>query len=132
MRRWQSLMVVLFVTGLAMASTGNASAESPTPLVHVVLLTLKPDAAEDTTAKMAKDAKEMLGEIPVVANVRLGKMKSSGRKVEGKKFDIGLYVLIKDSEKMKEYIAHPKHIGFATKYGPSIQAMQVYDFESDE
>jgi hypothetical protein len=95
-------------------------------ICHIVLIRLKADVSvEDADAFMA-EAKSILGPIPGVKDLRVGK--GLGVKAE-KQHPIALVMEFDDDAALAAYQVHPEHQRFVNDVvGPIQDDKQVYDY----
>ena len=98
------------------------------PVNHIVLLWLKDDVSTSLREDIFKKT-TALSEIPGVANLRIGKVISSDRKIVDDSFDFGISMNFRSVDEMNTYLQHPQHVGFVNQYiKPNIKKIKVYDF----
>jgi hypothetical protein len=101
--------------------------------VHTVLFHLKKDAPREEASALISDAHELLGKIPSVRELRIGRPAEKGTPDFAKKdFQVGLLVLFDDAQGLETYLNHPLHLKYVEKHMSHIdvEKLQVYDFEN--
>jgi hypothetical protein len=94
--------------------------------VHAVYFKCKSDA--DVEA-LAKNAREMLGQIPTVQKIYCGRRDpGAGRDVNDTDFHVGLVVLLADRAACDAYLEHPIHIEFVQQHRETWSNVRVFDF----
>jgi hypothetical protein len=99
--------------------------------VHAVIFHLKKDAPDDEVSALIRDAHELLGKIPSVRELRVGRPAEKGTPDFAKKdFQVGLLVLFDDFQGLETYLDHPQHQTFLDRHGSHVdlEKLQVYDF----
>lgn len=95
-------------------------------ICHIVLIRLKPDVSDDDAAAFMETAKAILGPIPGVRNLRVGR--GLGVKAE-KSHPIALIMEFGDDAALEGYQVHPEHQRFVRDIvGPIQDDKQVYDY----
>ena len=95
-------------------------------ICHVVLIRLKSDATPADTERFMERAKEVLGPIPGVRNLRVGK--GLGVKAEVS-YPVALVMEFDDDAALEGYQVHPEHQRFVREIvGPIQDDKQVYDY----
>ncbi len=135
-----SLAVGLVVSGMLLCkgqagSPRAAEQANPTtalaPYVHTVIFHLKKDAPEGQAQALIADAHELLGKIPSVRGLRIGRPADKATPDLAKKdFQVGLLVLFDDYEGLKTYLDHPLHLKYVEKHLKHIELekLLVFDF----
>ena len=95
-------------------------------LHHFVLLRLKADLTPQQTDAFINEAREVLGPIPGVQNLRVG----SGLGVKSERsHPIALIMDFEDEAALEAYQVHPQHQRFVKEIvGPIQDDKQVYDY----
>ena len=95
-------------------------------LHHFVLLRLKADITPQQTDAFIDKAREVLGPIPGVQNLRVGF--GIGMKSE-RSHPIALIMDFEDETALEAYQVHPEHQRFVKEIvGPILDDKQVYDY----
>jgi Stress responsive A/B Barrel Domain len=132
-RRSATLALGFALVGLATTAhaSGNDKSASTAPFVHVVIVHLKPDAPADAADEIIADAREMLGKVPSVRDIAVGKpAKKSGTDRAKNDYQIGLLIRFDDLESYQAYEKHKLHLDFVAKHGKNVQLekLTIYDF----
>jgi len=95
-------------------------------ICHVVLIRLDPALAPNETESFLKRAKEALGAIPGVGNLRVG----TGLGVKSDvSYPVALVMEFEDEKTLEAYQVHPEHQRFVREIvGPIEDDKQVYDY----
>ena len=128
--------LALILTGATRADDKKADTTAPDKkatagYVHVVVFRMKKDTPKDAVEKVIADCHEMLAKIPSVRMVRAGRPADKGTPELAKKnYDVALLILVDDSDGLKAYLEHPKHLDFVKKHGThfDMEKLQVFDF----
>jgi hypothetical protein len=96
--------------------------------IHQVLFWLKKDAPAGTREKLIGDGRELLGKIPTVKHLWMGKPAMTPREVVDNSYDVGLCVILDDSAGHDVYQEHPLHKDFIERNKTGWSRVQVYDF----
>ena len=95
-------------------------------ICHVVLIRLKAGLGEDAGGRLLERARELLGPIPGVHNLRLGK--GLGRKAEVA-YPYALVMEFDDEDALQGYQVHPDHQRFVREVVDPIQDdKKVFDY----
>jgi hypothetical protein len=95
-------------------------------ICHVVLIRLKESASDDDASRLVERAKELLGPIPGVQNLRVGK--GLGKKAEVS-YPYALVMEFEDDDALEAYQVHPDHQTFVRDVvGPLQEDKKVYDY----
>lgn len=101
------------------------------PFVHTVILKLK-KADDDEVKKIYDEASMTLAKIDGVRAVYVGKPAESGTPdVAQKGYQLGLVILLDDSESLQKYLEDSLHKQFVEKMGDRWDRPVVYDFQRD-
>jgi hypothetical protein len=109
----------------------EAVADQEAPFVHTVIFHLKKDAPDGEAQALIADAHELLGKIPSVRGLRIGRPAETGTPDLAKKdFQVGLLVLFDDYAGLKTYLDHPLHLKYVDKHIQYVDTdkLLVYDF----
>lgn len=95
-------------------------------ICHIVLIRLKADVSSDDTEAFVVEAQKILGPIPGVQNLRVGR----GLGVKSEKLHpIALVMEFDDDAALEGYQVHPEHQRFVKDVvGPIEDDKQVYDY----
>jgi hypothetical protein len=95
---------------------------------HIVMVWLKPEVTE-AQAREIMEATKMLGQIPGVSGLRVGKAMPSERAVVDDSFSFGITMDFTGPEMMDDYLKHPVHVEYLDKYikGKAARIL-IYDF----
>ena len=99
---------------------------------HVVLMKPKPDLPAEARASFEAAFERAVREIPAVRAVRVGRRIVHGAGYEAAAPDAADYVAILDFDDLtglKAYLRHPAHGELGVRFGQSLSAAMVYDFE---
>jgi hypothetical protein len=96
--------------------------------VHVVLFWLKPGAPAEARDNLLRDARELLGAIPTVRHIWVGRPAMTPRDVVDNSYDVGLCVVFDDAAGHDTYQPHERHSQFIARNSAHWQRVQVYDF----
>jgi len=108
----------------------NAEEVSRAPYVHAVLFTLKSDAPVGEADALIKDANDLLGKIPSVKGLWVGKpARQATPDVAVKDYHVGLVIVFDSYKGLKAYLDHPQHKKFVDRHGSYWDKTPVYDFE---
>lgn len=95
-------------------------------ICHVVLIRLKDDVTEERSQELLTQAKAVLGPIPGVRNLRVGK--GMGIKADVR-YPFALVMDFDDEAALDAYQVHPEHQRFVHEIlGPIGDDKQVYDY----
>jgi hypothetical protein len=111
--------------------TTAAGAGKRGSFVHMVIFHLKKDAPANEVEALIADAHEMLGAIPSVRDLKVGRPAEKGTPDFAKKdFQVGLYVLFDDPAGLETYLKHPMHLKYVEKHIKQVdtEKLLVYDF----
>lgn len=97
--------------------------------IHVVLFWFKSEASTQAQAQVFADARELLGRIPTVRQLEVGKPAMTPREVVDNSYDMGLCVLLEDVASHDAYQIHELHQQFIHRNKATWQRVQVYDFQ---
>jgi Stress responsive A/B Barrel Domain len=99
---------------------------------HVVLMKPRPDLSGADRAAFVAAFERAVRDIPSVRTVRVGKRVHHGVAYEAAAPDAADYIAVIDFENLAgllTYLGHPAHEELAAKFGRSLSAAMVYDFE---
>ncbi len=93
---------------------------------HMVLIRLKPGLGDTAGAELLEQAKKLLGPIPSVRNLRLGR--GLGKKAEVD-YPYALVMEFEDEEALESYQVHSDHQRFVHEVvGPVQDDKKVFDY----
>jgi len=92
---------------------------------HVVLIRLRGDLGRDREDRFLAQAREVLGPIPGVLNLRVGR----NLRAESTQYPFALVMEFADATALQGYQVHPEHQRFlADIIGPIVEDKQVVDY----
>ncbi|MGH9333885.1 MAG: Dabb family protein [Vicinamibacteria bacterium] len=95
-------------------------------ICHVVLIRLKEGAGDSEGTKLLEQARRLLGPIPAVRNLRLGR--GLGKKAEVS-YPYALIMDFEDEAALEAYQVHPDHQRFVSEVVDRIQDdKKVFDY----
>jgi Stress responsive A/B Barrel Domain len=101
------------------------------PYVHTVVFYLKKDTPPAKVEAMIADCHSVLGKIPTVRSLWVGRPAAKGSpELAIKDYNVALVILFDNYEGLKTYIDHPNHVKLVETYSPSFEKVLVYDFEN--
>ncbi len=143
MVRKMLLVVGLTVIGIAAwagvsrpgqtAGRADKSRDLKAAYVHAVVFHVKKDAPQGEVSALIRDAHELLGQIPSVRELRVGRPAEKSTPDFAKKdFQVGLLVLFDDAQGLETYLHHPSHQKYVEKHMSHVEVekLLVYDFEN--
>ena len=140
MSRKMLFMVGLAVTGIALwagvsrpGQADKARDRKAAGYVHAVIFHVKKEAPQGEVPALIHDAHELLGHIPSVRELRVGRPAEKSTPDFAKKdFQVGLLVLFDDAQGLETYLNHPSHLKYVEKHMSHIdvEKLHVYDFEN--
>jgi hypothetical protein len=102
-------------------------------IVHLVLFKARPDLAAPARAAFIAAFERALTQIPAVRGVRIGARVVHGAGYEAGMPDTADYfaaIEFEDLAGLQEYLRHPEHVDLGARFGESLAAALVYDFEA--
>ena len=134
----KAIAAVLLATvwsAMALLADRSASAQPPKkgqpPYVHSVVFYLKKDTPPAKIQAMIADCHSILGKIPSVRSLWVGRPADKGTPdLAVKDYQLGLMVLFDDYDGLKGYLDHPTHLKFVETYAPTFEKALVYDFQN--
>ena len=99
---------------------------------HLVLLKPRPDLTDAERNRLVDAFDRALREIPAVRGVRIGRRVTHGAGYEARMPDAADYLVTIDFEDVAglgAYLRHPAHEELGARFGDSLAASLVYDFE---
>jgi hypothetical protein len=95
-------------------------------ICHVVLIRLKRGLGEEGETRLLQRARELLGPIPVVRNLRVGKGLA---KKDERDYPFALLMEFDDEVALEAYQVHPRHQEFVKDVvGPMQEDKKVFDY----
>ena len=99
---------------------------------HVVLMKPRPDLSDRDRQAFIDAFSRAMHEIPTVRNVRVGKRIMHGAGYEPSAVDVADYLAVIDFDDLaglRAYLQHHAHAELGARFGQSLSAAMVYDFE---
>ena len=99
---------------------------------HVVLMKPRPDLTDADRQRFIDALEHAIREIPDVRGVRIGQRITHGAGYEASAPDAADYLAIIDFDDLaglQAYLRHPAHNSLGARFGQSLSAAMVYDFE---
>ena len=99
---------------------------------HVVLMKPRPDLSDADRRAFIDAFDRAMREIPTVRGVRIGKRITHGAGYEKTAPDAADYLAVIDFDDLaglQAYLRHPAHENLGARFGASLSAAMVYDFE---
>jgi hypothetical protein len=99
---------------------------------HVVMMKPRPDLSADDRHALMAAFERAIREIPTVRAVRVGRRVLHGAGYEQTAPDAADYLIVidfDDLEGLQTYLRHPAHDELGARFGQSLSAALVYDFE---
>jgi stress responsive alpha/beta barrel protein len=126
-------MLIPAVLALAGRATVRAdekpAAKATPPYVHAVIFYLKKDAPKDEVESLIRDTHEMLGKIPTVRKLWVGRpAEKNTPKFAVTDYQVGLLVLFDNYEGLQTYLDHDLHQQYLKRHGEHWERVPVYDF----
>lgn len=94
-------------------------------ICHVVLIRLRPQVNSARASSFLRQAREILGAVPGVRNLRVGKATKADHRLP--------YCMVMDfdgASDLESYQVHPEHQRFLKEViGPIVEEKQVYDYQ---
>jgi hypothetical protein len=100
---------------------------------HVVLLKPRPDLPAEGRDRLIAAFEEAIAAIPSVRGVRVGRRIVHGAAYEAGMPDAADYMVLldfDDAEGLAMYLQHPAHAELGARFGDSLAAALVFDYES--
>ena len=101
-------------------------------VTHVVLMKPRPDLSVDDRHALVAAFEHALREIPAIRNVRIGRRLTHGAGYEQAAPDAADFLAAIDFDDLaglQTYLRHPAHDELGARFGRSLSAAMVYDFE---
>ena len=99
---------------------------------HIVLMKPRADLSVDGRAAFVDAFERAIREIPTVRTVRIGRRVTHGAGYEQTSPDAADYLAVIDFDDLaglQTYLRHPAHDELGARFGQSLSAATVYDFE---
>jgi hypothetical protein len=99
---------------------------------HLVLMKPRPDLSADERRAFADAFERASREIPTIREVRIGRRLTHGAGYEHGMPDTADFVALlafDDLDGLQAYLRHPAHDEVGARFGQSLSAALVYDFE---
>jgi hypothetical protein len=100
----------------------------PGMFIHQVLFWLKKDAPKDAADRIIADGRSLLGKIPTVRHLWMGRPAMTPREVVDNSYDIGLCVIVDDVAGHDVYQEHPLHKQFIERNKTLWDRVRIFDF----
>ena len=111
----------------------KGAAGKSAPYVHAVVFYVKKDAPDGEDEALIADAHKLLGKIPSVRELRVGRPAEKATPEFAKKdYQVGLMILFDDFDGLSEYLKHPLHLEYVAKHRKHLENILVYDFENQK
>jgi hypothetical protein len=128
----KSCLLAVLVAAAVCFSLRHGTAETPpakdAPFTHVVVFQLKGDAPESEAEALITDAHELLGKIPTLRALRVGRPSAKGSDIAKKDYQVALMILFDDADGLKTYDGHELHQKYVQKHRAFFDQVTVYDF----
>ena len=101
-------------------------------IAHVVLMKLRPDLSSADRAAFVDAFERAVREIPTVRTVYVGRRVRHGAAYEQTSPDAADYIAsinFDDVDGLQAYLRHPAHAELGARFGQTMSAAFVYDFE---
>lgn len=124
------VVAVMAAVGMAAgcAPQGNVAPAGKPGLVHAVFFWSKDGVGDDAKAEMIKDGYELLGKVPSVRKVLLGKPAMTPGGLVDHGYTFALLVYFDDKEGLAAYEKHALHLDYVKKHKEKWGDIKVYDF----
>jgi hypothetical protein len=102
---------------------------------HLVLLKPRPDLSREARLALVAAFEHAVRDIPSVRGTRVGKRVVHGAGYEATApdaADFSVTIEFEDLAGLKAYLAHPAHAELGRRFGDSLSAAFVYDFEEQD
>lgn len=96
--------------------------------VHTVFFWMKPGVSDADRQQLLRDCLELLGKVPTVKEIRVGRPAQTPRDVVDNSYDVGLTVMLADKAAHDIYQQHPLHLEFIKRNKQNWVRVQVYDY----
>ena len=98
---------------------------------HLVLMKPRPDLSIDEKRALIDAFEQAIREIPAVRSVRVGRRIVHGAGYEASAPDADYLVVLDfdDLTALQTYLRHPAHQELGARFGQSLSAASVYDFD---
>jgi hypothetical protein len=104
-------------------------------VTHVVLMKPRPDLTDADRRAFVAAFEAAVRDIPAIRQVRIGRRVTHGAGYERTSLDAADFLAALDFDDLaalQAYLRHPAHEALAIRFGQSLSAAQVYDFEAVE
>jgi hypothetical protein len=101
-------------------------------VTHLVLMKPRPDLSAEERRGLIDAFERAIAEIPTVRDVRIGRRLVHGAGYEQHAPDAADFFIVidfEDLEGLQTYLRHPVHESLGVRFGQSLSAAMVYDFE---
>ncbi len=123
-----SLMVLLWVGLVSGCACLKAPDHSHDKLLHHVVLVWLKEPQEQIINDIVTHTSD-LAAIPQVKSVYVGRPVENPRPVVDTSYDVGIIVTFENFEALQQYLKHPVHTGFVSRYVKAhLEKLVVYDF----
>jgi hypothetical protein len=95
--------------------------------VHAVYFWLKQGTGGAARQQLIDDCTRLLGKVPSVRHLWVGKPAMTPRPVVDNSYDVGLCVVFDDTAGHDAYQVHPLHLEFVDRNGSTFGRVQIYD-----
>ena len=121
-------LALLTLAAFSVAERSLANQPAAGPIVHIVMVWMKPEAGE-RARDQAMAAASQLEKIPGVSRVRAGLPVMSERATVDDSFSFGITMELTGPEMMSDYLKHPIHVEYVNTYikGKARKTL-IYDF----
>lgn len=125
----RGLVRIVLVTGVTLCMAACAPvlqrvAPRTATIGHIVFVDLKD---EGDRAELIADSDAMLATIPSVASYAAGEHLDTGREMVLCDYSVGIYLGFETEQDLADYVAHPQHIEYVTKWKPRLESLRVHD-----
>jgi hypothetical protein len=96
--------------------------------IHHVYFWLQPGTPAAARDQLLQDGRSLLGGVPGVRQIWLGRPAMTPREVVDNSYDVGLCVILDDSAAHDVYQTHPLHLEFIARNKAHWERVRVYDF----
>ena len=133
MRRTRVLACVVALAACGLLIAAAAGWEEKTrdaakdTVVHSVYFWLKDGVTEEQTEALIRDTKALLGPLPCVKQLDVGRPLGKARGVVDGSYHVAVVVYFADQAGYDAYLKHPDHLKLIGKYKAIWQKIVVYD-----
>jgi len=107
------------------AKTRDAAKDT---VVHSVYFWLNEGVTEEQTEQLIRDSKALLGPLPCVKQLDVGRPLGKARGVVDGSYHVAVVVYFADREGYDSYLKHPAHLKLVEKHKALWSKIVVYDF----